>query len=389
MTMSETSQSKFPRLNDTLKGYVQIGLVVGVLAAGVVINQILASAATPPRQSVSGDDAVLVEVVRPQPVTTPLIIRETGVAQSRNTIGLTPQVGGQVVDVSPNLASGQVFEAGEVLFRVDPADYQAELDRANADLSSAQADLRVERAEAEVANNEWQLVNPGEPIPDLVARAPQIARAEAAVESAQARKRTAELNLSRVEFSLPFAGRIVNTTVELGQTLSPNQSYGQAYALDSLEISVPISATALSRLEPAVGRPATIRVNRGETVRNYPGEVVRVEAELDAQTRQAGLIVQPTRATDILPGTFLEVEITGPQIEGALPIPEQAISDGMEVWVVQNGRLAKRAIGPLGLGDDGTILVAPFNYGSGLIISPLVTPTETTPARIVGEGDGS
>jgi len=242
---------------------------------------------------------------------------------------------------------------------------------------------------AEVANNEWQLVNPGEPIPDLVARAPQIARAEAAVESAEARKRTAELNLSRVAFSLPFAGRIVTTSVELGQTLSPNQSYGQAYALDSLEISVPINATALARLEPAVGRPATLRIERGDSVRDYPGEIVRVEAELDAQTRQAGLIVQPTGATDILPGTFLEVEITGPQIEGALPIPEQAISDGLEVWVIQNGRLAKRAITPLGLGGDGEILVAPFNYGDGLIISPLVTPAETTPARIVSGGGAS
>jgi RND family efflux transporter MFP subunit len=386
--MSDPTSSTQSSLSDRLKGSLQIILVVGVLLIGIAINQILAAASAPPRQSVVGDDAVLVEVIRPEPMSTPLIIRESGVAQARNTIGLTPQVGGQVVEVSPNLASGQLFEADEVLFRVDPADYQAELDRANAELSSAQADLRVERAEAEVARNEWNLVNPGEPIPDLVAREPQIARAEAAVESATARKRTAELNLSRVSFSLPFAGRIVSTTVELGQTLSPNQSYGQAYGLDSLEVSVPVNATVLDRLEPAVGRPATLKLEGARSVREYPAEVVRVEAELDAQTRQAGLIVRPTGITDIIPGAFLNVEITGPQLTGALPIPEQAISDGLEVWVVASGRLARRSIIPLGLTAEGEILVAPFNYGDGLIISPLVTPTETTPARIV-EGGGA
>lgn len=373
-------------LSDTLKGGLQIGLVAGVLLVGVIINQVLSAASSPPRQSVAGDDAVLVEVVQPRAVSTPLIIRESGTAQSRNTVGLTPQVGGQVIEVSRSLASGQLFEAGEVLFRVDPSDYQAELDRASADLSAAEADLRVEMAEADVARNEWELVNPGEPIPDLVARQPQIDRAEAAVESAVARQRTALLNLSRIAFSLPFSGRIVSTTVEPGQTLSPNQSYGQAYALDSLEVAVPINANVLSRLEPAVGRPAILRVDSGRAVREYPGQITRVEAELDAQTRLAGLIVQPTGQTDILPGTFLDVEITGPVIEGALPISEQAISDNLEIWVVQDGRLARRSITPLGLNDDGDLLVAPFDYGGGVIISPLVSPAETTPARIVLTG---
>ncbi len=384
--MSETPSSRRLSLSETLKGGLQIALVVGVLALGVIINQVLSAASSPPRQSVTGDDAVLVEVIRPQALSTPLIIREAGTARSRNTVGLTPQVGGQVIEVSASLASGQLFEAGEILFRVDPSDYQAELDRASADLSAAQADLRVEMAEADVARNEWELVNPGEPIPDLVARGPQIDRAEAAVESALARQRTAQLNLSRVAFSLPFPGRIVSTTVELGQTLSPNQTYGQAYALGSLEVSVPINANALAQLEPAVGRPAILRVEGGRSVREYPAAITRVEAELDAQTRLAGLIVQPTGQTDILPGTFLEVEITGPVIEGALPIPEQAISDNLDIWVVRDGRLARRSIIPLGLNEDGDLLVAPFDYGEGVIISPLVSPTETIPARIVQGG---
>lgn len=375
--------------SERVKGWLQIGLVVGVLLAGGAANRILAMGDTTPQQSAAGSDAVLVEVIRPGRISTPLMISETGVAQSRNTIGLTPQVGGQVVEVSPNLASGGLFEAGEILFRVDPSDYEAEVDRARAELSSAQADLQVEMAEAEIANREWSLVNPGEPIPALVAREPQIARARAAVESAQARLRTAQLNLSRVAFSLPFAGRVVTTSIEPGQTLAPNQTYGQAYARDSLEVSVSISASALERLSPAVGRAATIRLEEPRRTRDYPAEVVRVEAELDAQTRLGRIIVRPLNSTNIIPGTFLSVEIVGPMLTDVYPIPEQAVSEGLTVWVVENGRLAQRSIQPLGLGEDGLVLVSSFDYADGVVISPLGSPTETTPARVVTPGEAS
>lgn len=368
------------------KGIFQIVLIVVVLALGIAANFLLNRSGPTPVQKVSGPDAWLVDVIQPERTSTMAHIRENGVVQSRNSVNLTPQVSGQVIEVSENLVSGGVFEAGEVLFRLDPADYSANLDQAEADVSSALAKLQVEQAEADIAQREWELLHPEESMPDLVARKPQIAQAEANLESARARLRSAELSLQRVAFSLPFAGRVVETAVELGQRLSANQTYGRVYSLDSVEVPVSIRAEWLEGLDPVVGRPAVVlRTDRRQT-REYAANVTRVEAELDQATRQGQVILRFERPNNLIPGTFVTVDITGPLIENAMVIPEQAMSEARHVWIVREGRLAKQELRILGLHADGGFVAAPFEIGDGVVVSPLLEPIESMPVRISQTG---
>jgi RND family efflux transporter MFP subunit len=369
------------------KGLLQVALIIFVLILGVAANFLLTRSGSAPAQSARGPEAIYVEVIQPERVTTSIQVVESGIVQSRNTVSLTPQVSGIVLEVSPNLASGGHFEAGEVLFRLDPADYRADVDQLESDVASASANLQVERAEAEIARKEWELVYPGEPIPDLVARKPQIAQAEATLESSQARLRAAQLNLERTDFSLPFAGHIVNTSVELGQRMVANQSYGQAYALDSLEISVPIDAEILDALEPVVGRKAVVQRQGRRQTSEFPATVTRVEAELDQATRLGRVIVGFDNPSYVIPGTFVQVEITGPVLDAIFALPEKAISETRVAWVVKEERLQKQTLEFLGLAKDGRLLVAPFDAGQGIVISPLVAPTESMPVSIITTGE--
>lgn len=371
------------KLSPLIQGSLQIVLIIVVLVGGVAANFLLTRSHSGPGQSATGPDQLAVEVIRPESLAAPIRLEESGVVRARNNVGLTTQVSGQVIEVSPNLVSGGEFEAGEVLFKLDPADYQADVQQARADVSSAKANLQVERAEAEIAVDEWNLVNPGQPVPDLVARKPQIAQARASLESAQARLSSARLNLERVAFTLPFSGRIIETTVELGQRLSANQTYGQAYALDSLEVSVSIDANMLMALEGAAGREAVIRAGSRGFTREYSGTLSRVEAELDRTTRLGGAIVTFDDPSGVIPGTFVNVEISGPVVEDALIIPELAMLEARYVWFVKEGRLKKQALEILGLHDEGELITAPFDFGEGIIVSPLIDPTESTPVKII------
>lgn len=191
-----------------LGGRLQVGLVVGVLAAGVISNAVLSSMSTAPQIRAAGAANTAVRVVQPDIGDARLRLLDTGTVQVRNSIELSPQVSGRVVWVNSALASGGSFRRGEVLFRLDDADYRAAVDRARADLAVRQADLQVEQAEGEIARREWGLLNPGEPVPVIVGREPQLARAEAAVRSAQTALADAERTLARVNFSLPFDGRV-------------------------------------------------------------------------------------------------------------------------------------------------------------------------------------
>ena len=367
-----------------IAGWLQIILVIGVLLAGLAANAILSSSSTAPRQRVAGSSTTPVEVIRPRIEDKPFKVTGSGVIQSRNAIDLSPEASGRVVSVSPNLASGGSFKAGDVLFSLDQASLNAVLEQSQADLSSARANLRVERAEAAVAIEEWELVYADEPVPSLVAREPQISQALAAVQSAQAALEEAQLDLSRVNFSLPFSGRIVSTTIEVGQNLTAGQSYGSAYDGTNLEISVPVSARALGFLQPAEGREARIfeRDRLTQSARSYAATVTRVDAELNSETRQATVTLAFTEDPSLLPGTFVEVEIDGPIIAGAHLVPERAISQDRIIWVVTENALAMREPQFL-FPQDGFVVTEAFDFADGIVVSPLLDPLAGAAVTIV------
>jgi RND family efflux transporter MFP subunit len=368
---------------DRRNGILQVAIVAGVLAAGLLVNFILSSGSTAPQVRSSGTNAVAVDLVQPEIRDTAIRILETGSVQVKSTIDLSPQVSGRVVTVSPNLASGGHFQAGEVLFSLDDADYQIAVNRSLAEVSAAEADLRVERAEAEVARREWAMVHPGEPIPPLVEREPQISRAKAAVQSAEAALTDANLDLSRVEFSLPFNGRVLSTTIKVGQNLVAGQSYGRAYESDDIEVSLPLNAAALEGLSPAIGREAIIRPNTRLPLKSasYPAVITRADAELDPMTRLARLTLAFTEPIPLLPGEFVEAEIIGPVVHNAYLVPERAVSDNRTVWVVESGKLARRQ--PIFVfAQEGLFIARPFDTAEGIVVSTLTNPVEGTQVEI-------
>ncbi|MEO0550424.1 MAG: hypothetical protein AAFZ91_10930 [Pseudomonadota bacterium] len=108
-------------------GALQLALVILALVAGFAGNAILSRSSTSDETRTIQDGTIAVEVVEPRVIDLPFRIEKSGTIQARNTVSLSPQVAGRVVSVSPNLASGGTFRAGEELFRLDDQEYTSEL----------------------------------------------------------------------------------------------------------------------------------------------------------------------------------------------------------------------------------------------------------------------
>ncbi|MDP5137460.1 efflux RND transporter periplasmic adaptor subunit [Rheinheimera baltica] len=359
-------------------GLLQVILVIAVLAAGIISNHLLSNNQAASGIQIAGNQSASVIVIRPELSDTQITLDETGTVQVRNSIELSPQVTGRVVYVSESLASGGTFKKNEVLFRLEDTDYKTNLERAKADLSARRADLRVEQSEADIAKKEWNLINPTEPVPANVAREPQLERARAAVNSAEAILADAQLDLERTKFSLPFDGRILATTIEIGQNLIAGQPYGKAYDPASIEISVPVTTTMLQALYPAVGRDAQVRLSQihgAQRQLNYPAVVIRENAELDPTTRLAKLILQFTDAVQILPGEFVNVEINGTVVADTFTFPDIALQENRSVWVVESQTLVKRQPEII-FARAGKIVTRRFDIGDGIVVTPLNNPKQ-------------
>lgn len=353
---------------DRLTGWVQIALVLGVLLGAIMLNRLLMSGGEDQPSNGQANQLAPVEVVVPEMVVAQIEVEATGVVQARTRVSLTPEVGGRVIEVAPELAAGGRFAADQTLFMIDPTDAELAVARAEADLSSAQSALALEQAEADIAEREWRLVNGDEPIPPLVARQPQLAQAQAAIESARSRLGDARVALQRTRFGMPFEGRVISSQIELGQTVNPNTAYGTVYPIDAVEIVLSISPTEAARLEPLLGRSVWIHSVSGSSAQPIAGRVTRVAAELDERTRLVDVVVQTEQADSLLPGMFINAAIEGDRVDHAFWLPVEALNRDDRVWIVNNGMLQSIRIEPLMRRAD-RLLVRAFPFGEGVVIT--------------------
>ena len=293
-------------------------------------------------------------------------VTSTGTIIVRNSVELVLQTTGRVVWVSESLRRGGHFKAMEPLVQIDKSDFELAVAQASADTHAARSNFELATATSEAAIQNYAILNPDKVVPPLVAKTPQLEQAKAQIAAAQAREDIAKLNLDRTSFALPFNGRVVASTAELGQLLKEGQGFGEVFSEDAIEALVPLSTQELALLKPAEGRQATITIG----AERYDARVVRVSPDLEERTRTAQLFLSIATDTDLYPGTFIEVEIEGPRMANTMLLPEAAEQIGEAVWTVSDGKLTKQYPDFVNRNDKGIVTQA-FESGAGVVLGTI------------------
>jgi RND family efflux transporter MFP subunit len=320
-------------------------LLAGGLAAGVLVLTGSEVSVEPP-----GTVAPLVRVVEVSPRALRLRVRTHGTVSPRTESDLVPEVSGRVTWVAPSLVSGGFFEPGEVLLRIDPRDHQVALARARAN---------VERARSEHARAQKELVRQRGLAERDVASQAQLDDAEAAARvaaavlaEASAALEQAERDLTRTEVLAPFAGRVREERVDLGQFVNRGAPIAKLYATDYAEVRLPIADGELAFLDlphwshgesPDGGNPVRLRARFAGEEHEWEGRLVRTEGEIDAKSRMVHVVAQVDdpygyhRADSKPPlavGLFVEAEILGRQLDDVVVAPRAALRERDRVLVV-------------------------------------------------------
>ena len=362
-------------------GTMQVVVVVTLVLLALVYARAPDNNGSEVRIGAAENPRPLVNVVHPVVGANMLGVVATGSVRVRNHVDLTPQVTGRVVSISPSLRVGGTFTADQQLLVIDRRDFQLAVDAAQADIATAESNLLLEEAKSDAARANYHLLHPGEEVPTLVARVPQIAQAEAGLAAARARRRVAALDLERTSFSLPFDGIVTRSSAEVGQLLTRGQPFGQAFARDAIEVVAPISTDDLKRLQPAVGRRALVH----DPYSTFEAVVEKVSAELDNRTRFAELYLKLTDDPPV-PGTFVDIEIESPVFADTVLLPEAAEQGSNRVWVVSRGNLKSVAIRPYGRTAGGWIVDA-FDPEEGVVLGAVPGAQEGQAVQIADPGD--
>lgn len=391
----------------TIKKIVIFAAPLVVIIGGGVLLALMVI--TGPKAKEKGEaphaPAVQFAVAHARPTTVSVSVQ--GEARPRVEATLAAQVAGRVVWASPKFAEGGSFTEGEVMARIDAADYQLAVVRARAQVAQAQEALTREEAEGELARQDWQALGRGE-APPLAVREPQLAQARAQLASAEASLRSAELDLSRASIRAPFTGRVRERRANVGDYVGPGSPVAVMFSTDSMEIRVPLTDADLASMHLPVGFNAStanpgpaahVTSVTGGRIQAWEGRLVRTEASVDARTRLVYGVVEvrdpfsARHTAPLAPGMFVMTRLEGSNRETLVAAPRSALKRNEFVYVVtaQNTidvrqvRAAQTTADEVlfreGLADGERVVVSVLTSPrQGMEVTPIDREGETTPA---------
>ncbi|WP_221031476.1 efflux RND transporter periplasmic adaptor subunit [Actomonas aquatica] len=369
-------------------GLIQLVAVIVFVVVAFVINRLMQTHYEPAGRNGGGTRALFVDTVTVDPAPYQLVFATTGTVQARTEINIVPQVSGRIVAVDPAFYEGGAFTSDTTLFQVDPRDYELDTQRLAAEVARARTALQLAHAEAAAAVAEWSQLNPDQPAPDLVARRPQLAEAEANLQAAQAALGNAQLALERTRYTLPFAGRVLASRIAPGQFVQAGQSYGSAFDLASLEVVSSLEGRQLEWLLTAARASIEITATHLGQTRTYPGELQRSAARLDPTTRFAtvrfGFQDDPA---DLVPGVFTRVTIHGPQLDGISEIPASALQQNGVVWLVAADQTLHAHQPDILYADGDTLALRHLPPGAVVVTNRLAGAAEGATVSLSNDSD--
>jgi multidrug efflux system membrane fusion protein len=339
------------------------GLAVGAVAliAGVYAYQRgsmsmeAATAATNPAMM-----AMPVPVAKIVRKTIPIYLEYSARTEAIRNVALQAKIAGYVQ--RQNVADGADVKEGDLLYTIDPRDYQAALDSAKAQLQRDTAALDYARGNVErgtsLANNGYLDKNTFEQ------RTSVLRQAEAAISIAQAAVRSAEINLSYTEIRAPFTGRLGRNQASVGTLITTGSAtLNTLVQLDPIYVTFNPSETDLAAIEKARSKgPLKAEVYLpGEDKARTSGEVTFVDNTVD---RSTGTIV--ARATianadrSLLPGQYVRIRLAVSEQPDALVVPQAALGSsqlGKYVYVVGKDNKVDMRLVSLGPTDGNLVAI--------------------------------
>ena len=417
-------------------------VVSAIIFVGIVIAGGFMSFRKPPPQMPIPEPALQVEVLDAKPENVPVAITGYGEVRVLNEVSITPEVSGKVVKIHPRLEPGEVIEEGEIIFRIDPRDYEAAHIEARATVAQMESSLtRMKRQyeidrerlktiqrTGELSKQQYERVkglfvvdkvgtqsgvdqaeqtfNNASDQQEQMAKAVelyplQIKETESNLLSTKSRMETAKIRLERCTIKSPFDGRIKSVSVEKGQYVSPGMSVITLADDSVLEIQVPLDSRDANKWLPFDDNTnntsnawvkglkqvkCKVRWTESTSADYWEGTLNRV-VKFDEQTRTVtvAIRIQGTEALSInhgsLPlveGMFCSVEVPGKILQNVYRIPRWAVSFENTVYVAIDNKLKTVPVKIARAQGDNAYISEGLEPGDRIIITRLIDPLDNT-----------
>jgi len=308
---------------------------LGLALAGAFLLAACGGKEQPPGPGAGGPGMPAVTVLTVKAESVPLATELPGRTTPYLIAELRPQVTG-IIKARP-FKEGSEVKAGQVLYQIEPAIYQAAYDSARANLARAESNVDATRLKAERYAELVKIEAVSKQANDEATAALRQAQADVGVAKAALDKARIDLGFTRV--TSPIAGRISRSAVTPGALVTANQAGALATVqqLDPIYVDLTQSSAELLRMrrDLAAGRlqraggnavPVQLVLEDG-SLYGVEGKLAFSEVTVDEGTGSVTLrAVFPNSRGELLPGMYVRARLTQGVQDNAILVPHAAVS---------------------------------------------------------------
>lgn len=354
----------------------------------------------PPHQEVA-EAAPAISAVRLERRTICFPVRSQGTVQPRRQTTLTARVSGQIEWVAECFDESGFFRKGDLLARIDQRDHAIRIRRLEASKRSAQAHLFDAQQDL---GRQQSLTEQGATTKAALQQAEtDTEMAAATLEELEAQLAEARNAEADTQIIAPFDGCIQETNVEVGQFVTIGTKLASCFAIDAVEVRLPITDEEFAFLGlplgtslPSGSGPAVeLSAQFAGRQRRWAGSIVRSEAIVDSRSRMVYLVAQVKAPYDntqgnggqpLAVGMFVEAMIRCPPMADTIVLPETCVSNSGEIYVINSeGRLELAQVRILRREHDWIVALGDVPHGVNVCATRLDNAVPGMAVQIVGD----
>lgn len=399
-TIPDTEPAPTGRKSGSVARTVIICAVI-LLAAGGLAALTFFTEPEAQRSGATKKTAMLVDVVTVERGTHRPQIVGTGTVEPARDIVLSPQVGGRVVAIAEEFTPGGYVEKGDVLVRLERADYRYALAQRKSELREALSQLADEKGLQGAARADYEYF--GEKLSEeseaLVLRKAQLAAAEERVAAARSAIEQAELDLERTSVEAPFDAHVLRRDVNVGSQVAPADPLGRLVGIETYWVAVELPLTKLRWIsipDAKGGEGAEVRIRNRQS---WPkgayrtGKLFRLVGALDSDTRMARVLAAVNdplargeelaeRTPGLMVGEFVEVAIDGIPIENVVRLDRDYVRDNDTVWTMVDDKLHIKEVEVVLRDEEHAYVASGLESGDAVVTTNLSTVVDGAPLRV-------
>lgn len=313
------------------KTFLLVGtaLVVGAGIGAYVLHDAAPGHAAEPKLASKAAPAVPVTAAHVHKGDVPIVLEGLGTVTPINTATIHTQVQGTLDSV--DFVEGQNVKRGDVLAKIDPRVFEAQVDQAEAALARDQAALK--NAQVNLARTQ-PLATRGFATQQLLdTQDSQVAQGQGTVALDKAALEAAQTQLSYATITAPFDGITGIRHIDPGNIVHPTDTIGLVILtqLQPISIIFTLPSTDIPEVQKSIasGEASVDAYDAANTHKLDHGSLMLIDNQVDASTGTVRLKASfPNERKNLWPGSFVNIHLTVALRHDAVTVPLTAVQQG-------------------------------------------------------------